>query len=83
VRSILDCHCSPGFVVYRGRLPPGPTQNAFCTMTSLLPGALPCGPDGSGCLVIHCLDVAQPVIEQLAVEKALLVQAFAGSPNNG
>jgi multicomponent Na+:H+ antiporter subunit E len=73
----------PGFMVYQPHLPPGPTRNAFCTMTSLLPGTLPCGTDQSGDLVIHCLDVSQAVVEQLAAEEALLVQALGGGHRNG
>ena len=73
----------PGFVVYRPLLPPGPTRNAFCTMTSLLPGTLPCGTDESGDLVVHCLDIAQPVAEQLAAEEAQLVRALGGADRNG
>ena len=69
----------PGFVVYRPRLPPGPMRNAFSTMTSLLPGTLPSGPDESGGLVIHCLDVAQPVAEQLAEQEARFMRAFGGA----
>ena len=66
----------PGFVVYRTQLPPGSMRNAFCTMTSLLPGTLPSGIDENDGLVIHCLDITQPVAEQLATEEALLVQAL-------
>jgi multicomponent Na+:H+ antiporter subunit E len=71
-----------GLVVYQSRLPLGPIQNAFCTMTSLLPGTLPCGFDERGGLIMHCLDVNQPVLEQLATEEALLAQALGGSRNN-
>jgi multicomponent Na+:H+ antiporter subunit E len=73
----------PGFVVYETHLPPGPMRNAFSTMTSLLPGTLPSGSDESGGLVIHCLDISQPVAEQLAGEEALLVQALGWTPHNG
>jgi multicomponent Na+:H+ antiporter subunit E len=73
----------PGFVVYRPQLPPGATRNAFCTMTSMLPGTLPCGSSESGDIVVHCLDVAQPVVEQLAAEEALLVQVLGGARGNG
>jgi len=73
----------PGFVVYRPQLPPGATRNAFCTMTSLLPGTLPCGLDESGGVVVHCLDVTQPVVEQLAAEEALLVRALGGAHGDG
>jgi multicomponent Na+:H+ antiporter subunit E len=65
----------PGFVSYRPRLPAGPTRNAFLTMMSLLPGTLPCGPDEEGGLAVHCLDVSQPVVEQLAVEETTFSRA--------
>jgi multicomponent Na+:H+ antiporter subunit E len=50
---------------------------------SLLPGTLPCGTAEGNGLAIHCLDVAQPVAEQLAAEEALCVQALGGSQRNG
>jgi multicomponent Na+:H+ antiporter subunit E len=71
----------PGFVVYQSRLPSGPTRSAFCTMMSLLPGTLPSGSDDSDGLVIHCLDIGQPVVEQLAAEEALFVRASGGERN--
>jgi multicomponent Na+:H+ antiporter subunit E len=73
----------PGFVVYRSRLPSGPMQSAFCTMVSLLPGTLPSGSNDSGGLVIHCLDIGQPVVEQLAVEETLFVRALGGEHGGG
>jgi multicomponent Na+:H+ antiporter subunit E len=71
-----------GFVSYSPRLPPGPAQSAFCTLTSLLPGTVPCGTDDSGALVIHCLDVDQFVASQLAKEEALFVHACGGDRGN-
>jgi multicomponent Na+:H+ antiporter subunit E len=72
----------PGFIVYQARLPPGTTRDAFCAIMSLLPGTLPCGPaDGNG-LTIHCLDITQPVAEQLAAEEALCVQTLEGAQSN-
>lgn len=68
----------PGFVLYQPLLPSGPMRNAFCTMTGLLPGTLPCGSDKNGDLIIHCLDVSQPVVEQLAAEEAMLQQVLGG-----
>jgi multicomponent Na+:H+ antiporter subunit E len=67
-----------GIVVYRPLLPPGTTRSAFCTLMSLLPGTLPCGSRDDGGLVIHCLDVTQPVAEQLATEEAFMVHAVGG-----
>ena len=73
----------PGFIVYQPRLPPGPARNAFCTITSLLPGSLPSGPDATRGIVVHCLDTSQPVAEQLAAEEALLIEAFGGRSSDG
>ena len=72
----------PGFVVYQSHFPLGQMQNAFCTITGLLPGTLPAGSDENGDLVIHCLDVRQPVVEQLAAEETALQQVLGGGPND-
>jgi multicomponent Na+:H+ antiporter subunit E len=64
----------PGFVVCRVGFAPGPARNAFAAMTSLLPGTVPCA-DEDGALVYHCLDVGQPVLEELAEEERRLAQA--------
>jgi multicomponent Na+:H+ antiporter subunit E len=69
----------PGFVVHQTRLPPGTTRDAFCAIMSLLPGTLPCGPAEGNGLTIHCLDVTEPVPEQLAAEEALCIQALEGN----
>jgi multicomponent Na+:H+ antiporter subunit E len=66
----------PGFVVYPARLPPGPALNAFCTMASLAPGTLPAGTNDSGAIVVHCLDVGQPVAAQLTADETLFTQAL-------
>ena len=73
----------PGFVVYQAHLPPGTKRNAFCAVMSLLPGTLPCGPAEGNGLTIHCLDVTQPVVEQLAAEEALCMQTLGGAQRNG
>jgi multicomponent Na+:H+ antiporter subunit E len=73
----------PGFVVYPVGLRPGPARNAYTTLMSLLPGTVPTGLDKSGGLLIHCLDVEQPVVAQLAAEEALLVRAIGGVRSNG
>jgi multicomponent Na+:H+ antiporter subunit E len=65
----------PGFVRYRPQLPAGPARNAFLTVTSLLPGTLPCGPDEEGGVAVHCLDVSQPVVDQLSVEEVAFSRA--------
>jgi multicomponent Na+:H+ antiporter subunit E len=64
---------NPGFVLYAVRLPPGPRRNTFTALMSLLPGTVPTG-SAEGGLLIHCLDVGQPVAAQLAEEEALFAR---------
>ena len=73
----------PGFVVYQARLPPGTMRDTFCAIMSLLPGTRPCGPAEGNGLTIHCLDVTQPVVEQMAAEEALCVETLGGAQRNG
>ncbi len=73
----------PGFVIYHSHLLSGPGRDVFCTLTSLLPGTLPCGSDAGGDLVIHCLDVDQRVVEQLAAEEVLLLEVMGGAHGDG
>ena len=65
---------NPGFVLYPVRLPPGRGRNMFTALMSLLPGTVPTGPAERGDLLIHCLDVGQPVAAQLAEEEALFAR---------
>jgi multicomponent Na+:H+ antiporter subunit E len=73
----------PGFMPYSTGLPPGTARNAFTALMSLLPGTVPVGSDQSGALVIHCLDIRQPVAAQLAGEEALFDRVIGGAPGNG
>jgi multicomponent Na+:H+ antiporter subunit E len=73
----------PGFVVYPVGLPPGPARNMFTSLMSLLPGTVPTGSAENGGLLIHCLDVQQPVKGQLAAEEALFARVIGGSDSDG
>ena len=72
----------PGFVRCPLDLPPGFTRNTFATITSLLPGTVPSGED-EGVLVYHCLDMRQPVVEELAQEERLLARALVVGQRHG
>jgi multicomponent Na+:H+ antiporter subunit E len=72
-----------GFVVYRTHLPTGTRRNVFCAITSLMPGTLPCGSADDNGLTVHCLDVTQPVLEQLSAEEALCIQTLGEAPRDG
>jgi multicomponent Na+:H+ antiporter subunit E len=65
----------PGFVTAPLLLPPGNARNAFSALASLMPDTLPVGMDADS-LVIHGLDVAQPIAQDLAREEALFMRAL-------
>lgn len=73
----------PGFVVYQPHLPLGAALDAFCALTSLAPGTLPAGPDDSGAIVVHCLDVGQPVASRLAADEELFIRALGRGGDDG
>ena len=66
----------PGFLVYPTRIAPGSARAVFGALTSMVPGTVPVGTDGDGALVYHCLDLGQPVEDDLAVDEALLIETL-------
>ena len=73
----------PGFVHYRTTLPRGMARDRFTTLTSLMPGTVPIGPDRNGALLIHCLDLGRPVAAELAAEEAALLRVTGGATHDG
>jgi multicomponent Na+:H+ antiporter subunit E len=67
---------APGVAICRCASPTGPLRSGFCTMASLQPGLLPAGFDADGNLVVHCLDVGQPVVRLLAEEEQRFLRAL-------
>ena len=65
----------PGFVDYRTRLPPGSARNAFELISSLMPGSV-ASDEHEASIEFHCLDIAQPVAEQLAAEERAYARAL-------
>ena len=59
---------NPGFVDYPTGLPRGSARNAFGLISSLLPGSVPTD-ENEAAIEYHCLDVQQPVVQQLAAEE--------------
>ena len=72
----------PDFVAYPVKLPRGQARNAFETITSLLPGTVPCGEDAQT-IIYHCLDVGQPVLEQLAEDERAYGRALVPGRGHG
>ena len=73
----------PGFVSYRSVLPPGMARQACCAVMSLQPGKLPVAAEVDGTLHIHCLDLREPVAEQLAADEAAFCETLRDGGRNG
>jgi multicomponent Na+:H+ antiporter subunit E len=73
----------PGFATVSLRLLPGTQRDAFCAFASLLPGTLPIDTNDDGTLLVHCLDVGQPVAMLMAADEDLFARALGGWPDNG
>ncbi len=82
-RRAFDPHLPlrPGFVAFRSAHAPGHLRNTFATISSLMPGTLPCGENGDE-IIFHCLDVGQPVLEQLAAEEKVLARVLDEAPGD-
>lgn len=72
-----DMRLRPGYVDYGTGFPRGFARNTFATITSLMPGSVPCG-EKDQALEYHALDAAQPVVAQLGAEEAALHDALGG-----
>ena len=68
----------PGLIACPLRLLAGNKRSAFCALSSLMPGTLPTGTDEQGALLVHCLDMSQPVAANLAAEEQLFIRAVGG-----
>jgi multicomponent Na+:H+ antiporter subunit E len=66
----------PGFVACPLRLPEGGERSAFCALSSLMPGTLPTGTNDKDELLVHGLDVDQPVAGNLRAEERLFIRAI-------
>jgi multicomponent Na+:H+ antiporter subunit E len=77
-----ELRLNPGFVACPLDLPEGLARNTFATVTSLMPGTMPCGEE-SGVLIYHCLDVRQPVVEELWAEEELMTRAITAGYKHG
>jgi multicomponent Na+:H+ antiporter subunit E len=74
---------SLGSVRYRPRFGSRTARSAFGTLMSLVPGTLPAGSEPSGTLVVHCLDVVQPVVSNLMEEEARIGRIVSAARDDG
>jgi multicomponent Na+:H+ antiporter subunit E len=66
----------PGFVICPSHQPSGPAREAFLMFASLLPGTVPCDASDDGEVMVHCVDVSQPIAEQMARDEAGFMRAL-------
>lgn len=72
---------NPGFVVCPCRLPEGASRDVFLAISSLVPGSLPAGIE-EGRVIIHCLDISQPVAAQMAENEKLFMKVIGKEPGD-
>lgn len=72
----------PGLMLCRVGFPLGVARNEFAAITSLLPGTVPAG-DEENAILYHCLDITQPVAQQVAAEEQRLVGALISGERHG
>lgn len=65
----------PGFMPCRVSFPPGLARNEFAAITSLLPGTVPVGEEENA-IIYHCVDLSQPIAQQVADEEKRLAGAL-------
>ena len=73
----------PGYVSFPCRLSKGPARSTFCTLASLLPGTVPVTANDSGVVLVHCLDVNQPVVAQLTADEQLFRRVLGEERGDG
>ena len=73
----------PGFVTCPLRQAPGPAREAFLMYASLLPGTIACDAVDDGAVLVHGVDITQPIAEQMAREEACFSLAVSGVVHNG
>jgi multicomponent Na+:H+ antiporter subunit E len=68
-----------GYVHFQPQLPPSDARSLLLAMTSQMPGTIPSGSEQPDTVAYHCLDVSQPVAQQLAGEESRLIAALGGA----
>lgn len=68
----------PGEVAVPLALPPGAARDSFRLYAGLAPGTLPSGLDADGRLIVHALDLDQPVARDISAAEALFARAGHG-----
>ncbi len=78
-----DPDLRPGFVICRSIVPGGLTRDSACAVMSLQPGKLPVAVAADGTLLVHCLDLREPIAEQVAADEAAFCRIFQAERRDG
>lgn len=74
---------APGFVTFQTALPAGMVRASARAIMSLQPGKLPVASEPDGTLLIHCLDLREPVAQQLAADETAFRRTMTDGGHHG
>jgi len=78
-----DPDLRPGFVSCRSTVPDGFARDSACAVMSLQPGKLPVAVSADGTLLIHCLDLREPIAEQAAADELAFCRILGTERRDG
>ena len=73
----------PGFTTCRSSVPAGLARDSSWAVMSLQPGKLPVSTLADGTMLIHCLDLREPVAEQVAADEAAFCRILGAERRDG
>lgn len=78
-----DPDLRPGFATCRSIVPDGLSRDSACAVMSLQPGKLPVAVAADGTLLVHCLDLREPIAAQVAADEAAFCRIFRAERRDG
>lgn len=78
-----DPDLRPGFATCRSIVPDGVARDSACAVMSLQPGKLPVSVAADGMLLIHCLDLREPIAEQVAADEIAFCRVLRAERRDG
>lgn len=78
-----DPDLRPGFATCLSTVSGGLARDSACAVMSLQPGKLPVAVSVDGTLLIHCLDLREPIAEQVAADERAFCRIFGAERRDG
>lgn len=78
-----DTDLRPGFAICRSIVSGSLARDTACAVMSLQPGKLPVTAWPDGTLLIHCLDLREPIAEQVAADELAFCRILGAERHNG